>query len=134
MRPTRDDEWAERARKCLHWYSATHAAWLSRETEADWHGWATDGAADFNVPAAAWRPWSAVANDSEAPFVRWYIDALTSAAFNELDRHILQVRMHAHAELISLILFLRMRPFNWPLLLTLHCFCDDHRSTATRSH
>ena len=57
----------------------------------------------FNVGGSV-VPWSAVANDSEAPFVRWYIDALTSAAFNELDRHILQVRMH-DTELISLILF-----------------------------
>ena len=34
-----------------------------------------------------WQPWSAASDTTDSPFIRWFIDALTNAAFNEMDRH-----------------------------------------------
>ena len=36
-----------------------------------------------------WTPWHTALDDSEAPFYHWFKGALTNAAFNEVDRHVL---------------------------------------------
>ena len=90
-----EPEWAARAETLLHWFSTAHAAWLHRERDAGWTGWAAADAA-ATAHSAAWQPWTAVSDASEAPYVRWFCDALTNAAFNELDRHVLQVCDSVH--------------------------------------
>ena len=78
-----DDRWAERAGHHLHWFSREHRAWLSRSRNS-WIGWSAPSTSPYEL--AAWQPWSAVRDSSEAPFVRWFYGALTNAAFNEVDR------------------------------------------------
>ena len=97
-------EWANRARRNIHWYSREHGAWLSRDTETGrWRGYDAGDAsaiwlADEVDAHGAWQPWISVSDHADAPCVRWFVDALTNAAFNELDRHILQVHaQHATA-------------------------------------
>lgn len=84
--------WADHASRHLHWHSPEHHAWISRCTEPDdgkWRGWsALDGAP---VQAMNITPWTSVCDTRETPYVRWFCRAQTSAAFNELDRHHLQV-------------------------------------------
>ena len=92
-------DWNKRARAHLHWLSTTHSAWLHHDGQHAWTGWhaGTAGPIVAQPPSDGWRPWSAECDASEAPYVRWFINALTSAAFNELDRHVLQVRCsHTH--------------------------------------
>ena len=92
--PTCDcQDWNSRASKHLHWLSTTRTAWLHHEHSDTWTGWDADTAAAVDVTQPdGWQPWSTVCDDSEAPYVRWFCSALTNAAFNELDRHVLQVR------------------------------------------
>ena len=86
-----DNEWARRATR-LHWFSMEHGAWLSSRSDAAesaWSGWSSADASPQRLPASDWLPWSAECDASELPYVRWFCDALTNAAFNELDRHVL---------------------------------------------
>ena len=89
--PCECGEWAARARAQLHWFSTAHAAWLRHSEGADWTGWEAVEAQQMMITAPGWQPWSAVSDASEEPYVRWFCEALTNAAFNELDRHVLQV-------------------------------------------
>ena len=84
-------DWAARARAQLHWYSTEHAAWLRHSEGDDWTGWEALGAHAVIITAPGWQPWTAVSDASEEPYVRWFCGALTNAAFNEIDRHVLQV-------------------------------------------
>ena len=106
-------DWNERARAHLHWLSVTHSAWLHHEHASNWAGWYIGTAASVVVAALHdWQPWSAVCDDSEAPYVRWFLNALTSAAFNELDRHVLQVcRSQARVYTEKQKLLLTVSPF-----------------------
>lgn len=87
------DEWAGRARRHLHWYHSGTHSWLSQNASSTggWQGWRADDATSVDAAAipADWQPFTAVNDESEAPFVRWFCGAMTSAAFNELDRHAL---------------------------------------------
>lgn len=91
MQPPQDD-WPTHAREHLHWFSVTHQAWLAHTSDSTWTGWSIDNAADISADRGLLSPWTAVCDTSEAPYVRWFCGALTSAAFNELDRHVLQAR------------------------------------------
>ena len=53
-----------------------------------WSGWAAESA--IQVELEVWKPWHALVDASEAPFVRWYCGGITNACFNECDRHVLQ--------------------------------------------
>ena len=85
------DDWNSRAQAHLHWFNTSRTAWLHHDQSDMWTGWHADTAAAVEV-VTQWQPWSTVCDDSEAPYVRWFSSALTNAAFNELDRHVLQVR------------------------------------------
>ena len=94
------DFWAAVAQRELHWLHLPRRAWLSRPSSgaAQWAGWHADTAdraqLDLETP---WAPWQRCCDDSELPFVRWFLGGQTNAAFNEVDRHVLQARGEATA-------------------------------------
>ncbi len=83
------------ARRNVHWYDQDARQWLSFNlTERCWAGFDSNsgqGVASGALPEQD-NPWSRVLDDSRAPYLRWFVGAHTNAAFNELDRHILQGR------------------------------------------
>lgn len=87
-----DDEWNALAAQMLHWHHAEIHAWLTN-VRGEWRGWSASDAATLRL--AVWQPWIATVDTRRAPFVRWFPDAQTNAAFNELDRHALLVRSPA---------------------------------------
>jgi acetyl-CoA synthetase len=87
-----DDFWDAAARSTLHWLHERLQAWLARDAQdAPWEGWCAR-TAEFTRSHDEWSPpWDAyVRDENDAPFVRWFHKGLTNAAFNELDRHVLQ--------------------------------------------
>ena len=79
--------WETWAARELHWFHAERGAWLSQEPDGSWSGWSLDGSL---ATLDAWQPWEAAVDASEAPHVRWFCGAMTNAAFNEVDRHVLR--------------------------------------------
>ena len=73
------------AAETIHWFDG--AAWLTREADGVWRGW--DAATGEAAERRDWTPWTRPFDDREAPFYRWFAGALTNAAFNEVDRHVL---------------------------------------------
>ena len=84
----------EIAKREIHWFHPSlgdAGAWISWDdaTQA-WTGWdARSGAAITPGLDAAYTPWSRAFNGDAAPFWSWFEGALTNAAFNEVDRHVL---------------------------------------------
>jgi len=76
------------AKTNIHWYHPGREAWLVQSDDT-WKGWSSTSVARTEEPGD-WTPWSQILDDSDAPFYRWYTDALTNAAFNEVDRHVLE--------------------------------------------
>ena len=84
--------WVARGQQNVHWYHSTQAAWLHCPSDdIKWTGWSAESASPVAMPLSDWQPWTAVSDETAAPFVRWYCGARTNAAFNEIDVHILQV-------------------------------------------
>ena len=77
--------WARHAECELHWFNGE--AWLARHA-GRWSGWLASDASE-SCSSDDWRAWDVLVDDSEAPFVRWFCGGRTSAAFNEIDRHVL---------------------------------------------
>jgi acrylyl-CoA reductase (NADPH)/3-hydroxypropionyl-CoA dehydratase/3-hydroxypropionyl-CoA synthetase len=71
----------------IHWYHPENDSWLSREGKGSWQGWRVSDCARTDVPS--WEPWQQALDESQAPYYRWFVGALTNAAFNEVDRHLL---------------------------------------------
>ena len=88
------DFWSSQAARSIHWFRDT--AWLTQESVSRWTGWHGDDASP-TVYYAHWQPWSQAVDDSCSPVVRWFTGGLTNAAFNELDRHVLDCHMDATA-------------------------------------
>ncbi|MGB0764655.1 MAG: acetyl-coenzyme A synthetase N-terminal domain-containing protein, partial [Luminiphilus sp.] len=83
------------ARRNVHWYDQGSGQWLSFNlTERCWSGFDANSGDGIDRGALAEQdnPWSTVLDDSMSPYLRWFVGAETNAAFNELDRHILQGR------------------------------------------
>lgn len=82
----------EIASRNLHWLVTLAdgcKAWLTREGER-WTGWDADTMAPVSAPLGAdFAPWDKAFDDSDAPNFRWFSGGRTNAAFNELDRHVL---------------------------------------------
>ena len=82
----------EVAREELHWFHPAKKAWLTWR-DGGWAGW--DAASGDPVVlgeadgGGAWTPWHTALDGGRAPFFRWFDGGLTSAAFNECDRHVL---------------------------------------------
>ena len=83
------------ARRNVHWFDADSVQWLSYNlTERCWSGFAAvDGApvTRAELPGQD-NPWQQVLDDSQSPYLRWFVGAQTNASFNELDRHVLEGR------------------------------------------
>ncbi len=80
------------AARLLHWFVpdlGPAGAWLSRGA-AGWTGW--DAATLTPVSPALppdWAPWTRAFVADDPPHWRWFDGAMTNAAFNEVDRHVL---------------------------------------------
>ena len=77
----------------IHWFEpacGSRGGWIRRDEDGRWRGFdgATGAAIAPDLPAD-YQPWRKAFDDSEAPFYRWFGDALTNACFNEVDRHVL---------------------------------------------
>lgn len=71
------------------WFHPERKAWLRATDSAEkWQGWSAPSCEV--VSCGAWTPWERVLDDSDAPFYRWFPEAQTNAAFNEVDRHVLE--------------------------------------------
>jgi hypothetical protein len=82
--------WAKCAARALHWYLPEPSCWLNCCDDGEWHGWLSSCGSRTSMSFdASWAPWTRVVDAAEAPFVRWFCGALTNAAFNEVDRHLL---------------------------------------------
>ena len=78
------------AERELHWLRAELGAWLIRSSSAaDWTGWRSSTAAAVHC-RDSWVPWCTCIDTRDEPLLRWFAGARTSAAFNEIDRHVLQ--------------------------------------------
>ena len=89
------DFFGDVARRNIHWFDAQAQQWVNFDLTAQcWAGFAADsgevvarGALDEDE-----NPWSSVLDESQTPYLRWFVGAQTNASFNEIDRHILQGR------------------------------------------
>ena len=88
------------AAKTLHWFDPASHSWLSqntkgtKDTNGNWHGWKIQEPKEKqsgiqSTQKSSWTPWNLAFDDSDAPFYRWFFGAKTNAAFNEVDRHVL---------------------------------------------
>ena len=71
----------------IHWYDPQHKSWLTQNAESEWTGWSTTGSQ--LLTESPWTPWKSMLDQSDAPYQRWYSGAATNAAFNEIDRHVM---------------------------------------------
>ncbi len=82
----------EIASRNLHWlvsFPDGRKAWVTLE-DGVWTGWDAASLAPVAVDAGAdFAPWTRAFNDDDAPHFRWFDGGRTNAAFNELDRHVL---------------------------------------------
>ena len=85
------------AARMLHWHHARSGSWLTWDEGAQhWTGWSADCApTTFDDPT--WQPWRTALDDGKAPFFEWFVGGVTSAAFNEVDRHVLSGHGHETA-------------------------------------
>ena len=79
----------EVAKRNLHWYHPTARAWLSLGAGDVWSGWSAEDGTPLSLEDATWCPWRVALDDGKAPWFEWFGGAKTSAAFNEVDRHVL---------------------------------------------
>ena len=80
------------AARTLHWFvpdAGRAGAWLTL-ADGGWTGWDAATLEPVTPPlAAGWMPWTQALDASDPPHFRWFTGALTNAAFNEVDRHLL---------------------------------------------
>ena len=88
-------------KEIVYWYNRELEAWLVKLGDA-WRGFHTNGSSQtitgvhptHSVAAhdliAEWEPWHTTLNESRSPYIEWFCGGLTSAAFNEVDRHVLE--------------------------------------------
>ena len=99
--------WGAVARQSLHWHltgggiMSPTSAWLTQRQKG-WHGWTAPGLSPTMYehldhhhcpgPSLPSFPWTTTLEaDSSCPhLLRWFRGGQTNAAFNELDRHVLQ--------------------------------------------
>ncbi|HWZ59708.1 MAG TPA: AMP-binding protein [Gemmatimonadaceae bacterium] len=75
----------------IHWFDPTLGAWITWDDAAQaWTGYDARTGAPVRAPYGAdHTPWTRAFDADDAPFYRWFSGALTNAAFNEVDRHVL---------------------------------------------
>ena len=82
------------AKRHIHWLlpdQGENGAWASFDSDAGaWRGWDARTAEPVSLDLPEdFDPWDRALNDDAAPVFRWFEGALTNAAFNEVDRHVL---------------------------------------------
>lgn len=75
------------AAKTIHWFHPEKKVWLTKKESEQWVGKSPSTGETIHVDS--WTPWQSALDDSAAPFYHWFKGALTNAAFNEVDRHVL---------------------------------------------
>ncbi|MGI1670039.1 MAG: AMP-binding protein [Neptuniibacter sp.] len=78
---------ADIAAKTIHWFHPEKKVWFIQNSEENWHGIDVDTGKETKL--TEWTPWKSSFDDSDAPFYRWFSGGLTNAAFNEVDRHVI---------------------------------------------
>ena len=89
------DFFGDVARRNIHWFDAQAKQWVNFDLAAQcWAGFAANTGEFVTSGALAQdeSPWSSVLDESQAPYLRWFVGAQTNASFNEIDRHVLQGR------------------------------------------
>ena len=84
---TQVNETPQNETRLIHWYDPQHKSWLTQNVESEWTGWSTTGTQ--LLTESPWTPWKSMLDQSDAPYQRWYSGAATNAAFNEIDRHVM---------------------------------------------
>ena len=82
-----ESAFAEQAAKSIHWYSSERKSWFQKSSAGKWQGWRSVDVGPISLEQ--WTPWKQVLDDSHKPCFKWFKGALTNAAFNEVDRHVL---------------------------------------------
>jgi thioesterase domain-containing protein len=83
----REHDPSQTAAQLIHWYAPENESWQAQNSESCWDGWSTTGTPV--LVESPWTPWKALLDQSDAPYQRWYSGAATNAAFNEIDRHVM---------------------------------------------
>ena len=76
------------AAETLHWYDNERQCWISQQKDG-WVGWSAVDATPCTLVDYKPRPWVQDLDKSQAPFYQWFVGGLCNAAFNEIDRHVL---------------------------------------------
>ena len=91
------------ALRTLHWFVdgvTPQGAWLTRTGDGQWSGWdASTGAPVAPGLPADFLPWTEAFDGTDPPHWRWFVGGRTNAAFNEIDRHVLD----GHGDEVALI-------------------------------
>jgi len=80
------------AKRQVCWLIEEQGAWaFFDEAQGGWRGWdaASGEAMSLDLPED-YEPWDRAFNDDDPPNWRWFEGGLTSTAFNEVDRHVLE--------------------------------------------
>ena len=81
---------ARYTKETLYWFHEAGTAWvLFHGDTQEWHGW-TVAECQPHVVSSSWEPWQTAFDDSKKPYYQWFVEGLTNAAFNEVDRHVLE--------------------------------------------
>ena len=96
---TPENFYGDVARRNLHWFDESADQWISFDLASQqWVGYAAySGESVTSTKADDKDLWKQVLDDSQSPYLRWFVGANTNACFNLLDRHILQGQGHNKA-------------------------------------
>ncbi len=78
---------AVQAARSIHWYNSEKKSWLQQNSSGKWQGWRCVDVGPISLEQ--WVPWKKILDDKSKPCFKWFQGALTNAAFNEVDRHVL---------------------------------------------
>ena len=82
-----ESSFAEQAAKSIHWYNSERKSWFHQNHSGKWQGWRCVDVGPISLEQ--WIPWDKVLDEDYKPCIKWFKGALTNAAFNEVDRHVL---------------------------------------------
>ncbi|MEO1648280.1 MAG: acetyl-coenzyme A synthetase N-terminal domain-containing protein, partial [Pseudomonadota bacterium] len=79
------------AKRQICWFLPDQNAWaFYDEAQGGWRGWSATDASPLSLDLPeSFDPWDRSFNDDTPPHWRWFEGGLTNAAFNEVDRHVL---------------------------------------------
>ena len=91
------DFFGDVARRNIHWFDADAQQWINFDLASQcWAGFAAryrrGSSPRVRSGTKTKIPGVSVLDESQTPYLRWFVGAQTNASFNEIDRHILQGR------------------------------------------